>query len=175
MSEVLETISVNNNSDPHAITNPPNAVGLGNTDSNYTYPYKISSGTMRGTQNVGAGGAQVDSANNRIVLNRISSSSNSSASATVGQPITKSPTDQSFGLNVTDVNGNTLSVGILPDGTLGLLFTDSSGFVLRKITFDQDNFYDKVNNVNIMRSGALPDKTYGWVVAANAKNVVDGF
>lgn len=127
----------------HQIVKPPDAAGLGNTNAGYLYPYQISSGTMRGTQDVGGEGVQIDSANNRIQIN--------------------------------DKSGNILTFGIQKDGTFGITFSDSTGYVLRKITFDQDNFQDKKNNVNVMRSGAMPDGTYGIVTAKTGVNVADLF
>lgn len=144
------------NNDPHAITNPPDAKGLGSTDAGYIYPYQLGSGTMRGTQNVGGtGGVQIDSANNRITIK-----DRNGNILTLGVQ-----SNGGFGLTVTDPKGNTITYGLQKDNSSGIEFADASGYVLRSITYNQDNLYDKTNKVNIMRTGVLPDSTTGFVVA----------
>jgi hypothetical protein len=68
-----------------------------------------------------------------------------------------------------------LQLGVLADGTLGMSITDSSGFELFKLNGETWFWYDKNNKVNVMQVGQLPDKNYGWAVAATGKNVSDGF
>ena len=68
-----------------------------------------------------------------------------------------------------------IAFGILSDGTLGQEITDSSGFVLFKMSGSTWYWYDKNTNKNVMQVGLLPDGSYGWAVATPGNNVADTF
>lgn len=100
-----------------------------------------------------------------------------------GQKTPRGVTSQNGNVNVdnannriaiTDSDGTLLVLGVLLDGTFGIAFYDSSGYLLRKSNILTDYWYDKVNNVNQMQQGLLPDSSYGIVVAKSPYNVSDG-
>lgn len=134
-------------------------------------PRQMSSGTLRGTQNVGYGNVKIDSSNNRIVL----ADNVTNSQIVIGDQNISDPTDQSFGLSITDKNGTTMLLGIQSDGTLGFTFTDSSGFVLFDSNGLRWNWNDKTYNTNQVAIGKLPDESYNIVVAATGENVNDAF
>lgn len=130
----------NDQSIPYAGNNPmDNALGLSNPDS-------MLAGTMRGTQNVGSGGAQIDSANNRIIL------TNPSDGSTVGIGIIPGSTTNEFGFFSQDAQGN-------------LIFKIVNG------VFD---IYDLTTNKNIIKLGKQPDGSYGQNTAKVGFDVADG-
>lgn len=152
--------------------------GNGNNSAGFIQPYKVGSGSMRGTQIVGFGNVKIDGANNRIVLD---STGNFGSPLNVEALLGKLSTDtgdQSFGFKITDINGMSLTLGILNDGSLGMSITDRDGFLLFKLsgaaggTWD---WYDKNNNTNTMRAGPLPDGNYGWVTVPPNNNIADAF
>lgn len=168
--------------EPHQIgpnTNFPETNFGGGGGANFVNPYKIGTGTLRGVQRVGFGSVKIDGANNRIVLNS-SSNFNSplNIETTLGK-LSDNTGDQSFGFKVSDINGNTLTLGVLNDGTLGMEMTDASGFVLFRLSSAQSAFnfdwFDKNYNTNTMRAGKLPDGNYGWVATPPANNVNSAF
>lgn len=81
---------------------------------------------------------------------------------------------RSGSVNVRDANGNTISLGLMDDGTLGLQVKDSSGYVLFTLNGTTWKWNDKVNAKNVMQVGKLPDATYGTAVAKAGFNVSDG-
>lgn len=118
---------------------------LGSSNIGRTLPRQISTGLMRGTQNVGIGGAQIDSSNNRIVLSASDGSS----------------------VGIGTIPGDTT-------GEVGLFALDTDGSLLWKSVNGTLYFYDKDSGVNYMTIGVLPDNTTGWAVAAPGENVADG-
>lgn len=120
--------------------------GDGKQSAGFVTPYKLASGTMRGTQGVGTG-PQIDSANNRILL------TNPVDGSQIGIGTIPGSTTNEFGFFSLDVNNNLIMK--IVNGTLYV--------------------YDPVNgNVNVMQVGKLPDATYGWGVAATGHNVSEG-
>lgn len=118
----------------------------GNPSAQFLTPYKLATGTMRGTQVVGTG-PKIDSANNRILLTN--------------------PVDGSQ-IGIGTIPGSATN-------EFGFFSLDSSGNLIMKIVNGTWYIYDPGHsNVNIMQSGKLPDSTYGWAVAASGKNVSDG-
>lgn len=120
--------------------------GQGGGSADFMLPYKMNSGTMRGTQNVGTG-PKIDSANNRITL-------------------TNSVDGSSVGIGT--IPGSTTN-------EFGFFSLDSSGNVVMKIVNGTWYVYDLSSGKNVMQTGKLPDSTYGWAVAASGKNVSEGF
>lgn len=134
-------------------------------------PRQISTGVLRGTQNVGYGSVKIDGSNNRIVLG----DNVSGSQIVIGDQNISDPTDQSFGLSITDKNGTTMLIGIQSDGTLGFQFIDSSGFVLFDSNGLRWNWNDKTYGTNQIAVGKMPDDSYNFVVAATGENVNDAF
>lgn len=116
-------------------------------DLGLSLPDSVLSGTLRGTQNVGAGGTKIDSANNIISI-----------------------TDPTSGVTI-----NVGDIPTTGGKEIGLSVVDSSGFVLFKLSGQTWFWYDKNNNTNVMRAGLLPDGTYNWVVATTGHDVGDLF
>ncbi len=58
-----------------------------------------------------------------------------------------------------------ISFGQNKDGSQGMQVVDESGFLLFELNGETWYWYDKVNNVNVMQIGLLPDGTYGMVIA----------
>ncbi len=140
------------------------------SDISRVLPRQLSTGTLRGTQNVGSG-PKIDSSNNQIVL----TDSTTSSQIVIGNQSTTNAGDQRFGLSITDKNGTTMLLGIQSDGTLGFTFTDSSGFVLFDSNGLRWNWNDKTYDTNQVAIGKLPDDSYNIVVAATGENVDDAF
>src|ERR1700748_3979416 len=108
-----------------------NALGLSNPDS-------MLAGQLRGTQNVGSGGAQIDSANNRITV------TNAADGTTVG---------------LGTIPGSAT-------GEFGFFSLDNTGRVVMKIVKGTKYVYDPSRGyVNITDDGLLPDGTGGFVAA----------
>lgn len=116
-----------------------NALGLSNPDS-------MLAGQLRGTQNVGSGGAQIDSANNRITV----------TSAADGSVI---------GLG--NIPGSTTN-------EFGFFSEDNKGNMIFKIVGGTMFVYDPSNNyTNIVQTGLLPDGSGGITSADPGTNVSD--
>lgn len=134
---------------------PQSNYGHGNNSAGFLAPYKLASGSLRGTQIVGFGGVKIDGANNRITLGSTTKASGEVQEAVVGKLNANSTTDQSFGLKVFDASGAYISIGILPDGFLGIQLVDKNGN-------------------EVMRSGYLPvSGLYGWATATSG-NTLEG-
>lgn len=115
------------------------ALGLTNPDSQL-------SGQLRGTQNVGSDGAQIDSANNRITL------TNPATGAVVG---------------IGAIPGSTT-------GEFGFFSQDSSGNLIFKIVGPTFYVYDATTTKNVIQMGKLPDNSYNFAAAATGFNISDG-
>lgn len=148
------------------VTPGSNSAGnLAQSDISRTLPRQISTGTMRGTQNVGYGTAKIDGSNNRITVGAPDGS-------TVGLGSIPNSTTNEFGFFTVNGAGNVTYkvVGGIQ------YFYDDAGNLIQKIMAGTTYVYDPVNNdVNVMQEGLLPDGTYGWAVAAPGKNVADGY
>lgn len=116
-----------------------NALELSNPDS-------VLAGQLRGTQNVGSNGAQIDSANNRITL------TNPATGAVVG---------------IGAIPGSTT-------GEFGFFSQDSSGNLIFKIVGPTFYVYDATTSKNVIQMGKLPDNSYNFAAAATGFNVSDG-
>jgi hypothetical protein len=112
---------------------------------NLTNPDSVLSGTMRGTQGVGSGGAKIDSANNRITLTKSDGSS----------------------VGIGSVPNSTT-------GEYGFFGTDTAGNVVFKIVGSTFYVYDITNGTNVMQMGKLPNNTYNVAIAQTGQNVADG-
>lgn len=124
-------------------------------DNQRILPRQVSTGALRGTQNVGYGDVQIDGSNDRITVGSVTNSLGESAQTILGVLAADSPSDQSFGLKIIDPQGGQLLIGILPDGNLGIQLLDASGN-------------------EVMRAGLLPlAQIYGWA-AATPGNSLEG-
>jgi len=118
-------------------------------------PRQLSSGALRGTQNVGYGAVKIDGSNNRITIGSTTNTLGQAQQAIVGQLSSATSQDQSFGFKVVDASGAQILFGILPDGNLGLQQLDASGN-------------------EVVRLGLLPlTKVYG-LAAATPSNTLEG-
>lgn len=73
-------------------------------------------------------------------------------------------------------DGVQISIGTIQDNQgFGLSMTDSTGFILFKLSGQTWYWYDKTTGKNIMQVGLLPDGSYGFAVAEADKNVSEGF
>lgn len=123
----------------HTVTDA-NALGLSNPDS-------MLAGQLRGTQNVGSSGAQIDAANNRITL------TNPATGSVVG---------------IGAIPGSTT-------GEFGFFSQDSSGNLIFKIVGATFYVYDATTSKNAIQMGKLPDSSYGFAAAVTGSNVSEGF
>lgn len=114
------------------------------SDISRVLPRQLSTGTLRGTQNVGYGNVKIDGTNNRIILG-----------ATDGT---------SVGIG-TIPNDST--------GQVGFFATDTDGSLLYKVVNGTLYFYNKDTSVNYMQIGVLPDGSTGMAVAKAPYNVGD--
>lgn len=114
------------------------------SDQSRLLPRQVSIGSMRGTQNIGSKGAQIDSANNRIVL-----SASDGGSVGIGS-----------------IPGDTT-------GQVGFFATDIDGSLLYKVVNGTLYFYNKDTSVNYMQIGVLPDGSTGMAVAKDGNSVAD--
>lgn len=129
---------------------------LGNTDYNQRIlPRQLSSGALRGTQNVGYGDVKIDGSNNQIIIGNVTDTLGGKTQTILGFLGSAATGDESFGLKVTDAKGGQLLIGVLPDGNLGIELIDASGN-------------------EVMRAGFLPvSGLYGWA-AATPNNSLSG-
>lgn len=124
--------------------------GLNNNSAGFIQPYKIASGSTRGTQIVGFGDVKIDGANNQITIGKVTKIGGQQEETVLGKL-----GNQSFGLKVIDAKGGQLLIGVLPDGNLGIQLLDPSGN-------------------EVMRAGFLPiTQIYGWATATPG-NTLDG-
>lgn len=122
------------------------ASSLPSSDISRVLPRQLSTGTMRGTQNVGYGGVKIDGSNNRI---------------TIG-----APDGSSIGMGA--IPGSTTN-------EFGFFALNTDGKVVMKIVNGTWYVNDLTTDKNIMQSGKLPNASYGWAVAKAGKNVADIF
>lgn len=142
---------------------------IGETNYNQRIlPRQLSSGALRGTQNVGYGDVKIDGSNNQITIGSVTNPLGEKAETIIGK---LSNTDSSFGLKVIDVNGTSVTYGLLSDGSPGMEITDSSGKVIFKMNGNTWYWYDDATGDNVMQVGLLPDGTHGWVVATPGNDV----
>lgn len=159
---------------PHI--NAVESKSIGDPDYNQRIlPRQLSTGALRGTQHVGYGDVKIDGSNNQIVIGKVTDSLGEQAQTVIGDLTPNNLADKSFGLRVTDATGTSVTYGLLSDGTPGMQITDSSGFVLFKLTGKTWYWYDKNFGTNTMQAGLLPNGDYGWVATPPANNVTDAF
>jgi len=164
-------------------TNIPGTIAT--SDISRVLPRQISTGALRGTQNVGYGGVKIDGSNDRIVLG----TSGQSGTGTVGSIVLDganseisvsnniSINGESDAIIVTNTDGSKVGMGKIPgSGDFGFFALDNQGRVLMKIVGSTQYVYDYANGgVNVMQIMKLPDGSYGWAVAATGQNVSAGF
>lgn len=117
---------------------------IAGSDLSRTLPRQLSTGTLRGTQNVGYGNVKIDGTNDRIILG-----------ATDG-------TSVGIGTIPNDATGQ-----------VGFFATDTDGSLLYKVVNGTLYFYDKSTSINYMQIGVLPDGSTGMAVAKSGFNVAD--
>lgn len=120
---------------------------IGDGEMQRILPRQLSTGSTRGTQTVGYGNTKIDGSNNRITI--------------------VNPNDNS-----------SVGMGAIPGSTTGeygFFSTDRSGKIIMKIVLGTWFVNDPGTDLNVMQSGILPDDSIGWAVAAEGKNVSDGF
>lgn len=174
-----------NSSGSQIITPGGGLPGLtGSNDISRILPRQLSTGALRGTQNVGyGGGVLIDSSNDRIVLG----SSGQTGSGTVGSIIldgAKSAITVSNNINidgvgdaitVTNTDGSKIGMGKIPNSTdFGFFSLNAAGQLIMKIVNGTWYVY-RPDATNVMQSGILPDGTAGWAVASTGEQVADGF
>lgn len=156
----------------------------GSSDISRVLPRQLSTGTLRGTQNVGSGGGVlIDSSNDRIVLG----TSGQTGSGAVGSiildgansAITVSNNISIDGvgdaITVTNTDGSKIGMGKIPNSAdFGFFSLDSAGNLVMKIVNGTWYVY-RPDATNMMQSGILPDGTAGWAVASTGNQVADGF
>lgn len=121
-----------------------NEGNLPTSDLSRILPRQMSTGTMRGTQNVGYGGVKIDSSNNTI---------------TVGDVISISGNDDGL-ITVGNTNEGVQGIGIIPDGSGddGFFQTDSTGKVIWKQVNGTTYTYNSADGYNNSeRNGFAPD------------------
>lgn len=121
--------------------------GQGNNSAGFVTPYKLGTGSMRGTQTVGFGDTKIDGANNRIIITN--------------------PTDGTK-VGIGTVPGSTT-------GEFGFFTLDDDDNVIIKIVGPTMYVFDLLTSKNIIQIGKLPDSTYGMVVAKPDVDVADVF
>lgn len=110
---------------------------LAASDLSRIIPRQLSTGTLRGTQNVGYGTAKIDGSNNRITIGAPDGSSVGMGSIPGTEPI-----------------------------EYGFFSLDPSGNLIMKIVNGTKYVYDPSNDyVNVTQDGLLPDGTGGFVAA----------
>jgi hypothetical protein len=122
-------------------------------------PRQMSTGMLRGTQEVGSGGVKIDSANNRI---------------TVGNILLDGNTDT---ISTENSDGSKVGMGLIPGTTneFGQFSTDSDGNVVWSQVGPTGKITDVANSKGIILDGKLPDGTYGSVMAKVGTEVEDVF
>lgn len=143
------------------------------SDMSRILPRQVSTGTLRGTQNVGYGATKIDGSNNRITLGDIVLDGNTST-INIGDNIILDGKDNS--ITVTSDDGSQIGFGPIPGypGEFGLFSIDMSGNLIMKIV-NGTWYVFRVDKTNVMQSGILPDKSAGWAVAASGYNVSQGY
>lgn len=136
-----------------------NALGLSNPDG-------ILSGTTRGTQNVGNGGAALDGASNQIILQ------NPVDGSRIGLGVIPGSATNEFGFFTLDSSGNVIMKIVGGVQT----FYDGKGNMIQKIQNGTTYVYDPSHGyANVTQAGLLPDGSGGFVVAKPGINVSDAF
>lgn len=116
------------------------------SDQSRILPRQLSTGTLRGTQNVGYGSVKIDGSNNRITIG-----DNDGSSIGMG------------------------SIPGFPDET-GFFALDTTGTIVWKQLGPTTYVYNPQDSYhNVTQSGILPDGSGGWAVAAEGYDVADGF
>lgn len=115
------------------------------SDLSRILPRQLSTGTMRGTQNVGYGTAKIDGSNNRI---------------TIG-----APDGSTVGLgNIPNTN----------PAQYGFFTQDANGKVIMTFINGRMTVYDTTNTTRF-EAGVLPNGTYGAAGSNDGFSVEDGF
>lgn len=115
------------------------------SDISRVLPRQLSTGTTRGTQNVGYGNAKIDGSNNRIVVGGADGSE--------------------VGLGNIPGTDNENGIFILaPNGKLSMKIVGGTFYA-----------YDPTTGLNTVQMGILPDGTGGIAGANQGFNVADGF
>lgn len=118
---------------------------------------QISSGNIRGNQNITGTLTIVSPTNNSPVMTL------SGTNQTIS--IITSPATSTSSMT------GTLTFGLNTDSSYGMQVTDNSGFVLFELNGTTWKWYDKTTGNNVMQIGLLPDGTYGMAVAKKGYNV----
>ena len=113
---------------------------------NRVLPRSVSTGTMRGTQSIGSGGARLDSSNNRITL------------------VADDGTVVGFGA----IPGSLTN-------EFGFFSLDSDGTLIFKIVNGTLYMYDADTGINNLQLGKLPDGTTNLAIAKEGEDVTEAF
>lgn len=135
------------------------------SDLSRMLPRQISTGTMRGTQNVGSGNAKIDSSNNRITIGTPDGGS-------VGMGQIPGTTTNEFGFFTVNANGKVTYKVI--DGVQ--YFYDNNGNLIQKVQAGTTYVYNPADSYkNVTQSGLLPDGSGGFVVAKTGQDVSSAY
>lgn len=169
------------------------------SDISRILPRQNSTGTLRGTQNVGYGDTKIDGSNNRIVLGSSAGTGNVGSIVLDGNTssivVSNNITIDGIGnaIIVTNTDGSKVGMGKIPNSSeFGFFSVNSAGKMTYKLVNAIQYFYDANGNliqkvqagttyvynptdgfVNVTQSGLLPDGSGGFVVAKPGQNVSD--
>lgn len=154
------------------------------SDQSRILPRQLSTGSLRGTQNVGYGDTKIDGSNNVIRVGNgilldgtndiIDVVTNSSGSVSLGA-ITTNGVPAGFGLVAKNTDGSTVGMGTIP-GTVdefGFFATDSDGTLIFKIVNGTMYMYDGESGINTLQLGKLTNGTTNLVIAKPGTPVSD--
>lgn len=135
--------SLLNESEPKGLQ--PTYPGQGNDSAGFMFPYKVASGTMRGTQNVGDGGVKIDSAHNRIEVGA------NNVKVLLGD---SSDQDNTTGFSFIDsTNTRRILIGTFPDGSVKAKLSQP-GYDVATATDDQLIWSSDFNSFKIVETGS---------------------
>jgi hypothetical protein len=154
------------------------------SDLSRILPRQNSTGTLRGTQNVGYGSTKIDGSNNVITIGDsitldgnndvININTDSDASITLGA-IKQGGIVIGFGLAVTNTDGSQVGLGSIPGTTeFGFFATDADGTLVMKIVNGTLYTYNVTSGDNVVQIGKLTNGEYGGAFAQNGSDLVDG-
>lgn len=127
------------------------------SDLSRVLPRQNSTGSTRGTQNVGVGGTKIDGANNRIQ---------------VGDSILIDGSNDV--ILVTNDDGSQLGMGKIPDSLeSGFFSLDVDGNLIMKIVNGTMYVYDGTEDR--MQAGILPDGSINVAISKEGESVTDAF
>lgn len=119
---------------------------IAGSDLSRVLPRQFSTGTMRGTQNVGYGKVKIDGSNNRITIGDTDGSS----------------------IGMGSIPDNS--------GDVGFFALDTAGNIVWKQVGPTSYVYNPQDSYhNVTQNGILPDGSGGWAVAAPGYDVSQGF